>query len=58
MFFNKYNNNKKVDEDEYVCNQEEMIKKSVDKSEESSNNDITRELSFHKEQLPDLINKL
>jgi len=56
-FFNKYNNNKKVDEDEYVCNKEEMLKKSVDKSEESSNYDITRELSFHKEQLPDLINK-
>ena len=35
-----------------------MLKKSVDKSEESSSYDITRELSFHKEQLPDLINKL
>ena len=57
-FFNKYNNNKKVDDDEYICNKEEMLKKSVDKSEESSSYDITRELSFHKEQLPDLINKL
>ena len=56
-FFNKYNN-KKVDDDEYICNKEEMLKKSVDKSEESSSYDITRELSFHKEQLPDLINKL
>ena len=56
MFFNKYNH-KKVDDDEYICNKEEMLKKSVDKSEESSSYDITRELSFHKEQLPDLINK-
>ena len=56
-FFNKYNN-KKVDDDEYICNKEEMLKKNVDKSEESSSYDITRELSFHKEQLPDLINKL
>lgn len=57
LLFNRFNN-KKVDDDEYICNKEEIIKRSIiDKSEESSNYEITRELSFHKEQLPELINK-
>ena len=43
---------------EFDSKREEIIKRSIiDKSEESSNYEITRELSFHKEQLPELINK-